>query len=470
METIFAKKDYIERENKKIKAAMAAVFRTCSTPNFYCAEEYGVWGIWLDVDDVKYLVDPIDLVDSIFRDAGYCYLESYPSTGSEERYHTVDVRIDDYCYSWRLPFDICKDARPLFYRFDEYAAKARTCVEMLHEAMLAGKSIAYKMSDFEIEAIRIAVAQLGLDATMPSYYRLVTSSVRKELFVFNPVSNTDTEHYTIGIGDRCFTTWLTHWDNDYDKIRFQFESFVHNREATVELSFDMSDTVVKIKRVSVLDEIKDSGAGYGFKYKDFALVEIQPNEFVHGPIIKGYCDMKDMVRTFYFGLLKLAWAHRSEIDDEPCQIEAYNMFKSPVIERFLSDAEYSYKKAELRQVWVKRILRINPDYDEVIIDSEGHHIEAETEDGNIEELYDMDGNPIKLPGLVEWQNEITHVVLEAAVGREAPFDWADYHRRGLELARQLREKLSPDFDLWYSAPFENKSGTIPEFMLIMSNQ
>ena len=46
-------------------------------------------------------------------------------------------------------------------------------------------------------------------------------------------------------------------------------------------------------------------------------------------------------------------------------------------------------------------------------------------------------------------------------------DWKEYHNRGIELARKLREQLSDDCDIWYSAPFEDKSGTISGSFLVL---
>ena len=47
------------------------------------------------------------------------------------------------------------------------------------------------------------------------------------------------------------------------------------------------------------------------------------------------------------------------------------------------------------------------------------------------------------------------------------FEWEDWHKRGIELAKQLRAKLPKSCDLWYDAPFEDKSGTIKERFLVM---
>ncbi len=108
----------------------------------------------------------------------------------------------------------------------------------------------------------------------------------------------------------------------------------------------------------------------------------------------------------------------------------------------------------------KHVIRIEPDYDAIMYDEEG------TAWSSLDDLYDNQGKPIKMPELISWQKEIEPIVIASEKGETYEKDWVDYHRRGLELAYKLREKLSEDFELWYSAPFEDKSGTIPKPILI----
>ena len=107
-----------------------------------------------------------------------------------------------------------------------------------------------------------------------------------------------------------------------------------------------------------------------------------------------------------------------------------------------------------------------PNYDYVIRDGEGVSVDVDMENGFFDEIYDKNGNPFKMPELVEWQKEITKVILESAIGNSIPFDWEDYHKRGRALAQQLRDKLSSDFDLWYEAPVEDHSGIIAKPILV----
>ena len=69
--------------------------------------------------------------------------------------------------------------------------------------------------------------------------------------------------------------------------------------------------------------------------------------------------------------------------------------------------------------------------------------------------------------LDEWAYEIEKIVIASETGKPYEKDWEDYHRRGIALAKQLREILPPTTDLWYEAPYEDKSGTIPHKILIL---
>ncbi len=466
MEIVYAKNDYIERENKRVFNEMKSVLSNCATLDIYCGIENDVLGIWFALDGMKYLVDPLELVNSIYKDDKYYMLEQYPK--ADGSYRIVEVFKEQYCFFWRVLGDSDHGSRPFYFNFQEYINKIQLCIESLYSEWLTGKTVAYDKFDVDIEGIKVAHEQLNVGGTAPGYYRLWASNVKEELFTFDTTSHKHLEKYSIGIGGRKFDTFITHWDNNFNKIRHQFENFYYDRDAMIELSFDMSNTILKIKKVSMLDEVNESDEGQGFKYRDYALVEIQPNEFVHLPIIKGYCDLGQAIKELYEGLLLFALAHKVDRvdDDEPPLLEIYNMLKSPLVENVINDVKPKWDKPDKRHHHIKQILRIDPVYDVVLFDSEWVSYYIDPEDGTIDSIHDYHGNPVKLPGLVEWQEEISNVIVEAAMGRKIPFDWEDYHKRGLVLAKRLRKVLSPDFDLWYYPPIEDDSGIVSRPMLI----
>lgn len=199
-----------------------------------------------------------------------------------------------------------------------------------------------------------------------------------------------------------------------------------------------------------------------FINKDYALVEIHPNEFVHNPVIKGYCDRKETIRTFYEGLLRHAMRlPMSDYDCTPNKMDAYNMIKSPLIESYLRKNKIDYGNYSIRQVHVKHILTIEPDIYRLFFDEEMISYDS------FDDLYDKNGLPFEMNEFIEWQKEIVQIVVASETGEKYEKDWKEYHRRGLRLAKSLRDKLSTDFDLWYNAPFEDKSETIEKPILVI---
>jgi hypothetical protein len=249
-----------------------------------------------------------------------------------------------------------------------------------------------------------------------------------------------------------------------EQVRHQLESYVYSREAEIILNFDTDETIIKVRHVRVLDEMSKAGNGYMCKYKDYDLIEIIPNSFIKMPIIKGYCKEKQVIGQLYEGLLDIARRHPADgeensYDDTPSREIAYNRYKSPILELFLKGIKREKNTYMVRQTIVKHIVRICPDYDEYLWDEDDAAME-------LDELYDKEGRSIQMPELDAWAHEIARVVVDSETGRPYEKDWSDFHKRGINLAHQLHKRLSPDFDLWYEVPYEDKSGIIPRRKLI----
>ena len=466
MEIVYQDCECMRRMNSGILADIKSVLDTCVKLDIFCVQEVNVWGIWFKIEGVSYLVDVLDLINSIYTDGRFWLLKDLESNQTI----VVEVRKASHCYSWRFCEGAIGNVLSLHFSYDEYVGKIRKCLEVLHDVWCKDKPMAYgKGYDFTKETIAFGLEQLNVKATWPCYTRLRTTEVIKETFCFGPQEDKHSEKIKIGIGTRAYSTWLTHWYSNYESIRHQLETFVYERSTVIKLPFDMSETVVKLDEVNILDKVNEAYKGYGFGYKDFVSVEIIPNEFVHKSVVKGYCDVKQTIKTFYEGLLRLALLHQIEepYDDEPLLLDAYNMFKSPIIERYLLEVQQDELHASVRQVWVKRILKLCPDYDLIISDLSGIPLDIDEKTGLIDDLYDEEGMPIFMPGLKEWGNEMKDIVVKSETGCDySSFDWIDFHRRGLNLAQQLRDKLPLEIELWYEAPFEDKSGTILNPVLI----
>lgn len=271
-------------------------------------------------------------------------------------------------------------------------------------------------------------------------------------FVFDGEFSCDLD-FTIQLGNQIYRSALSDWSTDLETIRHDLESFVFHRETALQLFFEDSPTIISLRAKFALD--------------DYLFVSVKPDEFAENKYseISGYCSTKDCIETIYSAFLQCALStplitEETVGDGWPNRLIFYNKIKSPIIEAFLRDEHTKEDEYSLRQVHVKSIIRIDPNYDYFLMDDENIAC-------SLDDLYTRDGQPISLPAFEAWQQEMCPIIVNSETGKSYDKDWQDYHRRGLEFAKQLREALSPDFDLWYEAPYEDKSGTIPKPILIV---
>lgn len=455
--------DFLEALNREPKRRREAELKKRGPFNLSCSAVDGKWGIWLQIADEMLLVKVIDLVNSIYRDDTYAML-SLPGDSKLGSF-VVDVTKKEYCYQWSLSHYLLDFSSENMIPQEEYTAKIYDAVSLLYEAVLAGKELAYEESrDTEKEVFVSCYQQLSVKCTWPQDVRRAAKDIQVEEFVFDVIPDNDGEDFTMGISDRVYAPGFTHWDGDLERIRHQLESYTYayDDEAKVRINFDSSETIVTMRDKRFVDEVKEVGPGVTYKYKTYTIVSISPNEFIHRPIFKGYCDPEQFLRTFYTGWLLLALDHPDEAEYEiPDKINAYNMIKSPLIEDHLTGRYWDREETlySTRQVVVKHVITINPDVGQLFYDKRGMAYEADRE-GVLELVYDREGKPIRMEDFVAWHGEIKQVGSKS-------MDWEEYHRRGMRLAEELRKVLSPDFDLWYTAPCEDTSGTIKRPILVL---
>lgn len=462
---LWAKANIIDSDDAEIYEMIARAEKDCASFDIATKAINDKWGIWMQIGDEELLVDPIGLTSSLFKRDEYYDLLMQPETN--KGHFVVDARKKDYVWKWTLSHSALDFKTTRTFKIGEYVEKVINSLELLYQACIERKQLAYEKSD--AETLRICAEQARLFSYLGSHVQVRSNQIKVEELQFSLNPGHNGEHYSIKIGSRGYDTWCTHWDNDEERNRYQLEAITFCGEtAEVHITFDMSDTIIRLHPVSVLKEIENKNEGYFFKYDELMLVEIEPNEFVKMPIIRGYCNRKQCVRALYQGLLSLAMDCPIDQDsdyysDPPAKLVAYNRIKSPMIENYLNDVKEDIRT---RQVRVKHILTIDPDVDQIFLDEDGVTWEADN-DGVLTDIYDKNGSPIVFMELKEWADEMFPIVVASATGEPYSKDWCDYHQRGLALAHQLREKLSTDFDLWYSAPFEDKSGTITDKILII---
>lgn len=455
MNVIYSESNSADKKQADLIRQMEHIHSQCVDFSLTCCSCNDKWGLWLTIGGERCLVNPLDLVNSLYvDDVYYIFLldgvEEYSSC-------CVDIRKEKFCMTWNTNHPDSPIKGRLMFRFDEYVHQIRVSIEQLYEAMKTCETI-YSKFDLSIEALEVAVAQLRIKSALPSVYQLRACNVVEETFEFTVL---DYDKYRLGVGNRCFTTFMMPYGRELELIRHQLESVFYGEVALIKILFDELETVLEIEQKSILDEVICINGGYRYTYKEYAKVTIQPNGFTLTPIIVGYCNLKETVRTLYEGLLRMALLHKEKGANYSLGlIEAYNMCKSPLIETYLSDDKISRCKSSVRQVRIMDIVTISPDYDCCLINQYNCAID-------ISDLHDEQGSPIEMPELEVWSSEIKHLIVESEVGRDIVYDWHNWHKRGMELAKQLRKKLPRSCDLWYDPPFEDKSGAIMQKILIM---
>lgn len=461
---------------------------TTNSFNLYCCPRYGVYGIWILLDNTSCLINnPFSLVLSLFRNQNID-LTKFPDVTKQQI--NAYSQIQNHCIEWVYRRPNKKSVNRLYFSFQTYIDKIRAAFDLLQEILHQNSTknnVVYNPKEVTSESIAHCLRQMAIHAVLPCNHLITSADIEVEQFAFYPnldlKDNESHEEYHIGIGNRGFNTFLTHWDNDYNRIRHQLENYVYEKEAMLTLSFDTSDTILKIKRENILNKVSSVGHGYTFSYQEYILAEITPCEFGPSIIIKGYCNEKQTLTMLYEGLLSMALTHDyDDKHDAECEelplLKAYNQLKSPLIENYIHSLEDNDNKLksnnpinedtdiDRRQQIIRTILQINPDYDTCFYYLSEDHAPLSIENDQIDGLMDANGVPIVIPGYSAWLEELQPIIIASETGHDYTFDWQDYHRRGIALAKQLRALLPDDTDLWYSAPFEDTSQQIPRPILI----
>ncbi|MCD8292051.1 MAG: hypothetical protein LUC91_11210, partial [Prevotella sp.] len=383
---------------------------------------------------------------------------------SEILYLYVVCKFDGIIYQWTLENLIYSQYwEDKCFKISDYQNSVKETVTQYIAICKTDKPLHNVRDNYreeQIKRLQLCLKQLDVKATFPSHYSPMTQDVQIEDFIFEP---SNSELYRIGIGNRCFDTWLTHWDNNYEAIRHQLESIIYNDETDIKFSFDTADTIVKLKKKSILKSIKSSDSGYAYDYSHLMRVEIDCEELDKSPILIGYCDCQKAVRSFYEGLLKLALEHSHNIIDEyyckePSFIDAYNIFKSPLIESYIIDKKVDEYKPQKRQQIINEIVIISPEKDSLGLEkNSGVPISVDTTNDEIT----VKKKKYILKGVADWINEYRKI--QTAKGKRkcnSSFDWQSFHSQGMALAQELRKLLTPDIDIWYKSPTEDKNSKI----------
>lgn len=446
------------------------------------ANEKGVYAIRVIVKDVEYIVEPYQIFNTIYSRKRYFLLYL-----NEEEFCTnkatlrVDTEIKDDNVCWHISSVDKPNCGFNIFARSNYVGDIENVLEELLGIIKNGEPVIYSskrnfyykynlLSEVSGMCEQIKNTKQMLLLRFPRYRNL---NIEEFSFRFIEEYSCDTA-YEITLGNRKFRSALSDWSNELEHIRYMIEGLVYNRHAEIKICFEDEPTIILFCESDVRTD--DNTFSKDERYK-ILKVTVAPNDFVKGPILHGYCRREQAVKALYEGLLKLAMRYSKWVDREQeyeslrwseYKFVIYNKLKSPIIEDYINKIgveEYSFRN---RQREIKRIFTINPDCVRIVLfDDEGCAYPCDED--TLELCIDKEGNyvTVNISGIHQWQQEFECATDFAETTTKNDFDWEDWHKRGIELAKQLRVRLPKSCDLWYDAPFEDKSGSIKGRFLII---
>lgn len=489
-----------------MKTIEEAFIERCSPFNLTYCQVNGRWGIYWHHEDKFLLIDPVELTSSLFSEYHSAGLE-YRTNEGDEYYFGVYIHRPRYRFyvEWEVEWDWYDD-RELeleheetsvsvhYFKLDEYIKKVKKAVGMLHRMkfMASDHNMAYELERDFWDHVELCVKQLSVKKIPLDGYNLTTDDVEIETFSFNPIPVNSKHHYDhcyVGFDNRGYQSEIS-GTRDYECIRHQLETFTF--VGRTEIHMPCSCPFISLDKEYLEDTAwtKKPDDEYGTPMHPYLLVTISSNIGEVQPYLQGYCKIKQAVAALYEGLLRLALTHdlvQSRKKYGKCsRMALYNMLKSPIVEDYLANLEEEEKlttptpkyEPAVRQRTIRTILQIKPDNDTCIEYLSEDREPLSAIDDRFEELLNKEGKPIEIAGFSAWQKEMESVIGFGVVdnkededdnediNKEPDFDWTDFHKRGMALAKELREQLPDDVDLWYSAPFEDPSGIVSQPFLV----
>lgn len=448
----------------RISTIIKGVENACRPFNLVCKQNpQGQWGIFLELKkaEANVLIDPIKLVNSVYRDERF-WLKGETISDYISGNYIVDTHDNGICFEWLMAMTDAPLAGFRRFTYAEYISKIRNAIDDLLVKIREGLPLVYDKERVNLENITLCSLQLGVECTLPTHRYLRSQDIEVEKFSLIPKEKWG--NYTIYLSQRSCEYSIEDFGADFEKLRLELELYLVSHTTTLSYDFQCRDINIQLSQQSFNKSIKEKEEGIFFDYDYYTLVTIQLSEWENNPILRGYCETSEVVRELYEGFLFLAYkcyedmAYPGETD-----FLLYNRFKSPLLEAYIKgDKNKQENKIEITKLWI-----IYPEYDVCVSEITDSNIPFEVSDDTFEELTDVEGNPVIIPGFSQWAAEIRPVILAAETGKSYEFDWDNYHKRGLALAHKLRDVLPADIDLWYQAPFEDNSGLLPRPILII---
>ena len=446
------------------------------------ANPKGMYAIRIVINGVEYIAEPYKIFNTLFlrksyvllylNEEDYCENKATLRVDSELEYENVRWHLSTF--EKTLPDSLTFDKREYIANIEQVLNQLNTVIEKKMPVIYNDKRNFYYKYNLHSEAFWMCQQiKKTKEMLLQHYPRLKNVTVENFSFGFTEEYSCVTD-YEIILGERRFKSCLSDWSNELEHIRYMLEAIAYRRETEVKICFEDEPTTIILKERCV--RTNDNSFSNDEQYKIME-VKVIPNSFVKGPVLYGYCRREQVVRALYQGLLKLSMRYSKWFEHYPenqktswkeYKMVIYNKFKSPIIEDYINKTYVEKFSFRNRQREIKRIFTIRPDCINIALFDEEGCAYCCNED-TLELCIDDNKNyvTIKIPGIEKWQQDFEYSTDFTKTKTKDDFNWIDWHRRGIEFAKQLRKQLPLSCDLWYDSPFEDKSGTIKESFLVM---
>lgn len=435
----------------------------------------GVTAIWFLYNNREWIVDPCVLFNGLLGSvedpsSPLLYLNVDNLLHRRATFYVKQEHDCDYIF-WSINQLLCDPECKLRFELKDFLKTAENVINCLCHDIDSQTPTAYDNIIHPKEITKITGQLKALKLfLMPQRPR--SSEINEELLTFDcPALDKDEKEwaydipYVIMVENREIKSDISDWANDMDYIRYQLESYCYCRQAQIKLYYEDEPTIINLKQVNALASTKSIGSGIAYSYDDFLKIEIQPNSFIKGSAIYGFCNERQAIKELYEGLLnvgRIGYEFKEYDFDNPWDYDAmvfYNHIKSPIIERYISGIKEDYNSIVERQRIIHHVFTISPDYTDVLGHMTGQSVPTCVSSDDIVTLYEEDDSEkelcsVTLPGVYEWLEEF-NCLSDGENSTMGNMDVEEWHHRGLILAKELKKKLSNDIDVWYGYPFED---------------
>ena len=230
---------------------------------------------------------------------------------------------------WCYIFDYRSGQLTLKFEGESFISDAKQALKSFCEDILTNNATRYLSSEGAQKMIE------GLQSmTIPqNYSQLFSTDVKVEKFTFEFTDeySCDTD-FIIGFGERYYRSYFSDWSNELDIIRHELEGLVLRRGGEVNLHYEDSPNILRIKSIYVHDNKDDS----------CVKMTLYPDEFHDEPIMFGYCKRREVIERLYRGFMELFSRDTSWFDDDYKDVDwdefranAITQLKSQIIEDYL---------------------------------------------------------------------------------------------------------------------------------------